>query len=110
MEKSAVREKFIKRLYSELQDFKQSVLEQDKQSVYGDAYKIEVFSSLYNILMEKADSISDVVLLSLIEQSTGILEKIYQDWLKKEDSSYQELAEHVDSEFENGCFWSSEAD
>lgn len=105
MDKEKIKENFIKRLYKELQDFKQSVLAQDKQIVYGEAYKVEVVSTLYEIFLEKADTISDTVLLSLTGQSAGILETVYEDWLKKEDSSYQELEEHVESELEEGSFW-----
>ena len=66
---------------------------------------MEIFSTLYEIFLEKADSISDAMLLNLFAISGGILETAYQDWLKKEDSSYQELKEHVDQEFEDMRFW-----
>lgn len=105
MDKNKIKENFIKRLYSELQEFRQSVLAQDKQTVYGESYKVEVVSTLYEIFLEKADAISDTVLLNLIGQSAGILETAYEDWLKKEDSFYQELKEHVENELEDGCFW-----
>lgn len=105
MEKNKIKENFIKRLYKELQEFKESVLAQDKQAVYGESYKVEVFSTLYEIFLEKADAISDAVLLNLLGCSAGILETVYEDWLKKEDSSYQELREHVESELEDGRFW-----
>lgn len=108
MDKRAAKERFVKRLYSELQDFKQSVLSKDKESVYGEAYKVEIFSTLYEIFLEKADSISDAMLLNLLAISGGILETAYQDWLKKEDSSYRELKEHVDQEFEDMRFWMGE--
>lgn len=109
MDKNKIKEKFIRRLYRELQEFKQSILERDKQTVYGESYKIEVVSTLYEIFLEKADTISDTVLLNLTRQSAGILETVYEDWLKKEDSSYQELREHVESELEQGCFWMDDA-
>lgn len=105
MDKNTIKEKFVKKIYSELQEFKESVLMQEKSVIYGEAYKVEIFSTLYEILLEKADSISDTMLLNLLEQSAGILEMIYQDWLKKDDSSYQELREHVDNEFENYFSW-----
>lgn len=100
MDKSSIKKRFIKKIYEELQEYKNSILKQSTEIVYGESYRIEIISTLYEILLEKADSISDTVLLSLLEQSTGILEMIYQDWLKKEDSSYQELVEHVDKELE----------
>lgn len=108
MDKRTAKERFVKRLYSELQEFRQSVLSKDKESVYGEAYKVEIFSTLYEIFLEKADSISDAMLLNLLAISGGILETAYQDWLKKEDSSYQELKEHVDQEFEDMRFWMGE--
>lgn len=105
MDKNTVREKFVRRIYRELEEYKELLLAKDRADVYKECYKAEVFSTLYEILLEKADSMSDAVLLYLLGQGTGILETIYQDWLKKEDSSYQELKEHVESETENVCFY-----
>ena len=106
MEKETIKEKFVKKIYRELQDYKEYILQQDKSVIYEEAYKVEVFSTLYEILLEKADSISDVILLNLVSQSSSILENLYQDWLKKEDSSYHELQEHVYSELgEKADMW-----
>ena len=104
MERKSVKEGFIKQIYTELQDYKDSILVQERAENVGSSYKFEILSALYEILLEKADSISDTVLLNLLGQSTGILEIIYQDWLKKDVSFDQELSEHVDSEFEDGLF------
>lgn len=109
MDKNSIKEKFVKKIYAELQEFKESIMMQEKSAIYSQSYKVEIFSTLYEILMEKADSLSDAILLNLLGQSTGILEALYQDWLKKDDSSYQELSAHVDSELENDYFYWNEA-
>ena len=109
MDKNAIKEKFVKKIYAELQEFKESIMMQEKAVIYSESYKVEVFSTLYEILIEKADSLSDVILLNFIGQSTGILEALYQDWLKREYSSYRELSEHVDSELENDYLYWNEA-
>jgi len=101
MNKNAIKEKFIRKIYKELQDYKNSVLAQDDSIIYRESYQIETVSTLYEVLLQKADFISDTILLKLVEQSSGILEIMYQDWLKEEDSSYQELVEYVDRKLEH---------
>lgn len=104
MEKISIKERFIKKIYQELQEYKNTILKQSTATIYRESYQIKIVSTLYEILLEKADSISNTVLLHLLEQSSGILEMIYQDWLKKENSSYQELTEHVERELEQRYF------
>jgi hypothetical protein len=108
MNKAAIKERFIKKIYRELQDYKAYVMEQEADNICGEAYKIEILSTFYEILLEKADSFSDVLLLNLVNQSTSILERLYQDWLKKDDSSYREMQRHVDSEMEETDWWNKE--
>ena len=86
---------FCRRIYEELQAFKQTVLSEEKENIYGESYKIDVFVNLYKILVEQAGKLSDDVLKRLLQQSTGILNRMYETWLKKEDSSYSELEKHV---------------
>ena len=92
-----IRERFLKRIFAELQSFKENLLRKDKETIFGESYKIETFVNLYEILVEQADRLPDVILLELLNQSAGILESLYQEWLKREDNFYQELKEYVDS-------------
>ena len=89
------RELFCKRIAEELKEFKDSVLTKDKESIYGDSYKIEVYVNIYEILIEQAEKLSEAVLLVWLNQSSGIIASLYVRWLKKEDDFYEELKNHV---------------
>ena len=94
----SIRERFLKKIYAELQTFKENLLLKDKEAILGESYKIETFVNLYEILVEQSEWLPDAVLLGLINKSTGVLEELYQKWLKKEDDSYSALKEYVDRE------------
>ena len=93
-----IKESFIKMIYDELQAYKEKTLLEDKERIFGKAYEMDVVSNLCMVLEELADSLSEIVLKDLVSQGTGILETLYQKWLKKEDSSYRELKEHIEAE------------
>lgn len=93
-----IKETFIKMIYDELRAYKEKALLEDKEQIFGKAYEIDVVSNLCIVLEELADDLSEIVLKDLVSQGTGILESLYQKWLKKEDSSYRELKEHVEAE------------
>ena len=87
-----------KRLYLELQIFRYSVLRKSKREIYDCAYKIEVLETIYDLLLENIQNIKEEILYHLLWWNGGILELTYQEWLKKEDSSYEELSEHIRGE------------
>lgn len=91
----SIKALFCRKIYEELQIFRQAVLCQEKENIYGESYKIDIFVNLYEILAEQADKLSDDALKKLLNQSTGILAYLYDSWMKKEDSSYSELEKHV---------------
>lgn len=96
----SIKEIFVRRIYSELADFKKSLIWQEKDTIFGESYKIEIFVNLYEILVELAPELPDEVLLQIIKRDGNILESLYLEWLKRDDSSYQELKEYVNSELE----------
>ena len=87
-----------KRLYLELQVFRYSILRKSKREIYDSAYKIEMLETIYDILLEKIQNITEDLICHLLWWKGGILELMYQEWLKKEDSSYEELLIHVKDE------------
>lgn len=92
-----VKEQFFQKLKEEYQQFRQRILQKDKQEIIKDSYRIEIFEELYKILVEKGDTLSDAILRNLLYQS-GILDFLYDCWLKKEDSQLQELMDCVEEE------------
>lgn len=92
-----VKEQFFQKLKEEYQQFRQRILQKDKQDIIKDSYRIEIFEELYKILVEKGDTLSDAILRNLLYQS-GILDFLYDCWLKKEDGQLQELMDCVEEE------------
>ena len=87
-----------KRLYLELQVFRYSILRKSKREIYDSAYKIELMETIYDILLEKIQSMKEDQICHLLWWHSGILEPIYHEWLKKDDSSYEEMLAHVKAE------------
>ena len=97
---SEAGKQFGKKIYEEYRQFRESTLNQSKEDIYKDSYKIDVFVNLYEILIERSEQLSDAILENLLKRS-GILELIYQRWLKKEDSTYDEIVQCVDEELQD---------
>lgn len=104
-----IREKFLNRLHTELKLFKETMFRQEKDVIFGESYKIEIFVNVYEILVEKTEILPVSVLQQLLHQSHDILEFLYQQWLKKDDNSYIELSQYVDSELKTGKVLNMEA-
>ena len=92
---TAIKELFYKRIYAELLNFKNDMLTQDKEIIYRSSYKIEFFVNVYEILVDQAEKQSEAVLYRLVYQCTGILESLYEEWLRMEDNTFSELQDYV---------------
>ncbi len=90
-----IRTLFCKEIYRELQEFKASMLHQEKENIVKECYKIDQIISIYEILFEQTESMSDSKMWALLERSNGILESLYDSWLNKKDNHYNELQQHV---------------
>ena len=101
MEKEQLKELFLKRLCIEYELFKDLMLRKEKTDIFEESYRIEIYKNLYQILIHEAVEMEETVLRRLVYQSYSIMEFFYQEWLKKEDSSYSELREYVSSELGN---------
>jgi len=95
---TAIKELFCKRIYAELLNFKNDMLTQDKEIIYRSSYKIEFFVNVYEILVDQAEKQSEAVLYRLVYQCTGILDSLYEEWLRMEDNTFSELKEYVFNE------------
>lgn len=93
-----IRELFFRRIYVELLNFKNDILAQEKEVIYGSAYKIEFFASVYEILAESAEKLSEADLYCLVYQNGSIIENLYEKWLKQEDHAFLELQAYVHQE------------
>jgi len=95
---AGIKELFYKRIDAELLNFKNELLLEDKELIYRSSYKIEFFTNVYEILADQAEKQSEAVLYHLVYQRLGILESLYEDWLRLEDNVFAELQDYVYSE------------
>lgn len=98
MDDKELRELLRQRIHIEFMVFKDFMLQEEKAVIFRNSYRIEVFVSLYEILLEYVESLQGGILRELLNVSYGILGSLYQQWLKKEDSFYEELKEYACSE------------
>ena len=101
MDEKELRELFRERLHMELQLFKDSMLQKDKEDIYMASYKTEIYVNLYEIFAAHADSLPCDTIRKILNLNFGILEAVYQEWLGEEDSFYDELKAYACSELEN---------
>lgn len=98
MEEKELKELLLEKLHIELHLFKDSMLQKTKKEIYEASYKIEVFVNVYEILMEEVENLDPETLRELLYWKYGILESLYEDWLGRDDNSFDELKAYVGSE------------
>ena len=76
-------------------EFKRNMLKKSKADIFGEAYKIDTVINIYEILLSRAEYLSDIVLCCLLQQS-NVLGMLFDTWMKKQDSAYEELLQHVE--------------
>lgn len=92
-------EQLLDRIYGEFMAYKASILSLNNAEIFGKCYEIDIFVNLYEILMEKAEKLSDEALAALLNRK-NVLQELYDEWLKKDDSNYEEIECHVSDEIE----------
>ncbi len=101
MDEKGLRELLLQRLHMELLLFKDSMFQKEKEDIFMDSYRIEIYVNLYEILVEHADTLGADTMRMLLNLNYGILETVYQKWLGKKDSFYDELNTYVCNELES---------
>ena len=101
MDEKGLRELLLQRLHMELLLFKDSMLQKEKEDIFMDSYRIEIYVNLYEILVEHADTLGADTMRMLLNLNYGILETVYQKWMGKKDSFYDELNTYVCNELES---------
>lgn len=94
-----LKEALWNKLTAEYKSYQVSVLSLSNLEIYGKCYEIDCIVNFYEILMEKAESMSEEALLALLYQE-NILWSFYDEWLAKDDSNYSEIEEHIAEEIE----------
>ena len=101
MDERELRELLRERLHMELQIFKDSMLQKGKEDIFKASYEIEIYVNLYEIFAVHIDKLQSKIIRRLLNLNFGILESIYQEWLRKEDSFFDELRTYACGELEN---------
>ena len=99
MRRSSMR-KFLKqqayeRISRELSKFKERMLSQSPEKIFESSYEIDSYVCIYEQLVEKVDSFSEVQLRKLLHLP-DVLGLFYDEWLSIEDSRNEELSNAVD--------------
>ena len=95
MEENGLRDLLSKRLYVELQLFKDSMLQREKEDIFQSSYVIEIYVNLYEIFMVHIDNLDIDTMRRLLNLKFGIMEHLYQEWLSRDDSFFDELKAFV---------------
>ena len=100
MDVKRLRELLAKRLYLELQLFKDTKLVQEKEDIFRSSYEIVIHVNLYGILTAYADSLQKGAIRRLLNLKSVILGSLYREWLTREDCFYDELRPYACRELE----------
>lgn len=85
------------KLYAEYYQFKEEMQRLPPKDIFGNCYKIGEIWTIYEIMIAMAEVLSEEIIQELWEMP-NILEHMYNTWLKRNDSHYFELKEHIDRE------------
>ena len=91
MDENELRDLLSKRLYIELQLFRDSMLQREKEDIFQSSYVIEVYVNLYEIFMVHIDNLDIGIMRRLLNLKFGIMEHLYQEWVSRDDSFFDEL-------------------
>ena len=91
MDENELRDLLSKRLYIELQLFRDSMLRKEKEDIFKSSYEIEVYVNLYEIFMVHTEDLEADTMRRLLNLKFGIMEHLYQEWLSRDDSFFDEL-------------------
>lgn len=100
MDEKGLRELLLQRLHLELLLFKDSMLQKEKEDIFKDSYKIEVYVDLYEIFVENTAELDEDTMRGLLNLNFGILESVYQKWMERKDGFYDDLQDYACRELE----------
>ena len=93
--KRLLRRQAYKRITLELERFKERMLKQSPEKIYGAAYEIDSHVCIYEQLVEKIEEFTEAQLRKFIK-IPNVLGLFYDEWLSIEDSRNEELSNAVD--------------
>ena len=91
---STLQNLFCAKVIKEFQQFKQSMLKKDPDTIFNSSYKIVCMKEINDKLLEFAEERGDRFLEKLLPVD-NLIEEIYADWLKVDDRSNEELVDSI---------------
>ena len=82
---------FCRKLGRELDQFKQQMMEKDKEEIYCSAYQIDSVICIYEALIELSGRIAEET-LEAVTVFPGLLGFLYDRWMNYEDSHMEDIA------------------
>lgn len=99
MGKDKLESVFYKKIYKELSKYKEAVISQEKEDVFGCAYEIDCMINLYETLVESGDSLQEKTLETLISVP-NLLALLYVRWMGYPDQRADEWKKFLLREIE----------
>lgn len=90
-----LRNLFCMKISMEQEAFKQEMLKQSPEEIYGNAYEIDCIINIYELLLEMSRKFEEKALKSLLV-FPSLLAFLYESWLAQEDSFVTELESYLE--------------
>ena len=97
LERKELEQIFCWKASAELRAFQYSILQKEKEEIYGAAYQIDTMINLYELLVEMSGTMEEETLSAAVTVP-GLLDFLYHRWLGYEDSYREELQSYIDKE------------
>jgi len=76
MDENELRDLLSKRLYIELQLFRDSMLRKEKEDIFKSSYEIEIYVNLYEIFMVHLENLDIDTMRRILNLKFGIMEHL----------------------------------
>lgn len=90
MDREQLEQTFRWKITAEMKLFKERVLQEKKEEIFASAYRIDCIIRIYGILLESCGRMGEAELQCCISVG-GILESLYEGWLKEPDTQEEEM-------------------
>lgn len=95
MEEEELRELFCAKISLEIKRFKEDIVQNDREKVYANAYRIDCMINIYELLFDMSQKIEEKTLKILLV-FPSLLAFLYDKWVHTEDSHTEELQKCIE--------------
>ena len=102
VERKQLEEAFRQKISRELEEFKEEALRMGKEEIFSIAYRIDCMTRIYEMLAEHSGDLGEEELKRCIQEE-GLLQSLYQRWLKSPAPQEGDLEHSVWSGIKETC-------